>query len=73
MPLYLEGGSSKELAPWFKALVNNVSTRKTNLSCMAQHAITVALSMRISYTRNPLLTMHIDEVKWITAHYCSQM
>ena len=28
--------------------------------------------MRIIYTRNLLLTMRIDKVKWITAHNCGK-
>ena len=32
----------------------------------------LTLSMCILYTRNPLVTMCIDKVKWITAHNCGK-
>ena len=34
--------------------------------------IPLSLSMRILDTRNPLLAMRIDKVKWITAHNCGK-
>ena len=34
--------------------------------------IQLTLSMRILYTRNQLVTMRIDKLKWITAHNCGK-